>query len=82
MPRTCTVCRHPGRAEIDRELVRSAPFRHIAARYQLSCGPELGTVDEWPLYRRVVERVRAVWNELDGPPDFWREGKHDPPSTG
>ncbi len=38
MPRTCTVCRHPERAEIDRALVRGAAFRHIATRHQLSTG--------------------------------------------
>jgi hypothetical protein len=36
MPRTCTVCRHPERAEIDRELVARAPFRNIAARSGLA----------------------------------------------
>jgi hypothetical protein len=38
MPRTCTACRHPERAEIDRQLVRGAPFRHIAAHYGVSTG--------------------------------------------
>src|SRR5690606_30206042 len=36
MPRRCTVCAHPKRAEIDRALVRSAAYRRIAADYGLS----------------------------------------------
>ncbi len=31
MPRTCTACRHPDRAEIDAGLVRGEPYRRIAA---------------------------------------------------
>jgi hypothetical protein len=36
MPRTCTICRHPEREAIDRALVRSEPYRHIAAQYGVS----------------------------------------------
>lgn len=36
MPRRCTVCAHPKRAEIDRALVRGAAYRRIAAEYGLS----------------------------------------------
>lgn len=31
MPRRCTICTHPERAEIDSCLVRGEPFRRIAA---------------------------------------------------
>jgi len=37
MPRTCTICSHPERPEIDRELAsESTPNRRIAARYGVS----------------------------------------------
>ena len=32
MARTCTICRHDGKEEINRALLDSEPFRHIAAR--------------------------------------------------
>src|SRR5438105_2142582 len=35
MPRTCTVCTHPDREAIDREIVERVPSRTIASRYQL-----------------------------------------------
>jgi hypothetical protein len=36
MPRTCTVCRHPDRAAIDRALISREPVRSIAARFGLT----------------------------------------------
>jgi uncharacterized small protein (DUF1192 family) len=36
MPRTCTLCNHPGHAEIDRELLNGTPFRNIAKRFGTS----------------------------------------------
>jgi len=36
MPRTCTVCQHPNRAEIDRALLAGEPLRNIAERFRLS----------------------------------------------
>jgi hypothetical protein len=38
MPRTCTICTHEQRQEIDRALVAGEAFRHIAARYDTSTG--------------------------------------------
>ena len=35
MPRTCTVCRHGARAEVDRALVQGEPHRRIAKRWSL-----------------------------------------------
>jgi hypothetical protein len=37
MPRTCTVCPHPHRDEIDRRLLDGAPLRNIAKQFSLSC---------------------------------------------
>ncbi len=36
MPRTCTVCTHSERAEIDQALLAGEPFRNIAKRYGTS----------------------------------------------
>jgi len=36
VPRTCTICTHPDRAEIDRSLVAGEPFRSIALRKNVS----------------------------------------------
>lgn len=36
MPRTCTVCAHLQRSEIDRALTESTPNRRIAAQYGVS----------------------------------------------
>ena len=36
MPRTCTICRHPQKAEIDEALLAGTPFRNIAKRYGTS----------------------------------------------
>ena len=38
MPRSCSICAHDARAEIDRALVAGEPFRHIAARFHTSTG--------------------------------------------
>ena len=38
MPRSCTVCTHDARTEIDRALVAGDTFRHIAARFDTSTG--------------------------------------------
>jgi len=36
MPRTCTVCSHPQRPEIERCLIDTVPFRIIASRFGTS----------------------------------------------
>jgi len=36
MPRTCTICNHPSRGEIERALVDGVPFRNIAAQFGTS----------------------------------------------
>ena len=32
MPRTCTICTHPERVEIDKAILAGEPFRKIAER--------------------------------------------------
>jgi hypothetical protein len=36
MPRTCTICRHEKRQEVDQALLRNESFRHIAIRFGTS----------------------------------------------
>lgn len=36
MPRTCSVCAHPKRADIDKALVANEPLRNVAKRYGTS----------------------------------------------
>ena len=36
MPRTCTICTHPERDEIEKQLVARKPFRRIAKRFETS----------------------------------------------
>jgi len=36
MPRTCTICRHLQRAEIDRALIEHRPYRAIARQFSAS----------------------------------------------
>ena len=38
MPRTCTLCKHPQRDELDRALLAGDSFRHIAAQFDTSTG--------------------------------------------
>ncbi len=36
MPRPCTICAHPKRDEINRELLEQSPYRGIAQRFEAS----------------------------------------------
>jgi len=36
MPRTCTICEHPQRDEIDYLIINGNTFRHIASQYNFS----------------------------------------------
>ncbi len=36
MARTCTICRHEKRADIDKALIARVPFRNIAGRHKVS----------------------------------------------
>lgn len=51
MPRTCTICRHPERAAIERAMVAGVPFRHIAA--------------EWTVSTQALQRHRAACLSAD-----------------
>jgi hypothetical protein len=51
VPRSCTVCTHPDRAEIDEALVGGEPVRQLASRY--------GTVGRMALQRHKAEHLPA-----------------------
>jgi hypothetical protein len=36
MPRTCTICRHPERLDIEANLRAAVPYRDIACRHNIS----------------------------------------------
>jgi transposase-like protein len=36
MPRTCTICRHAGRREIEADLQAGLPYRDVARRHDIS----------------------------------------------
>lgn len=38
MPRRCTICTHDDRDTIDAQLAAGTPYRHIAARFDVSTG--------------------------------------------
>jgi FixJ family two-component response regulator len=50
MPRRCTVCDHHKRHSIDEALIRGAPYRSIAKRFELS---------ESSVYRHKTEHLPA-----------------------
>ena len=38
MPLICSICRHPNRLEIEKELIGKVPLRHIATQFGTSTG--------------------------------------------
>lgn len=61
MPRTCTVCDHDARPEIDRSLVEGEPFRHIAARFGTSTGAlQRHKADHLPAALTKAQKVEEV----------------------
>lgn len=66
MARTCTVCGHAQRAEIDRELVAGAGCRDIAGRFGLSkSSVERHKGDHVPELLRKAEEAEQVANADD-----------------
>ena len=59
MPRTCTVCGHKRRADIDKALVERQPFRHIAAQHGVSTSALVRHHDDH-LPAKLVRAKRAA----------------------
>jgi hypothetical protein len=59
MPRTCTLCAHPNRLELERELVAGASYRHISERFGTS--PAAVTRHR----AHVIDSLKAVEAEHD-----------------
>ena len=61
MPRSCTVCTHEARAEIDLALVAGETFRHIAARFDTSTGAlQRHKADHLPLKLAKAQEAEEV----------------------
>lgn len=67
MPRTCTVCSHPEREAIDRELVAGeASFRNIAERFSVSAAAlHRHKVDHLPQALLRAQEARTEANAVD-----------------
>ncbi len=61
MPRTCTICAHPLRREIEEGLVYRRPYRNIAEHYALS----VGSLSRHVNAGHIAERLRKVRDEED-----------------
>src|SRR5215213_4486489 len=61
MPRTCTICSHPERADIDSGLLSGTPFRHLAARFDTSTGAlQRHKADHMPSSLLAAQQVEEV----------------------
>jgi sugar phosphate isomerase/epimerase len=66
MARRCTVCTHPDRAAIDRELVARRPFRRIAQQFSVSIYAALRHHDDHlPEHLAKAEGAREVAEATD-----------------
>lgn len=74
MPRTCTVCALPTRAEVDRELVAGeASFRNIAERFSVSVAAlHRHKADHVPRALREAQAVQEEADAIDVRPELER----------
>jgi DNA-binding transcriptional ArsR family regulator len=80
VPRTCTVCSHPARENIDSSLVRRIPYRDISKRFDVSesalsrhLNEHLSTYVQQALSEyaaskgvKVLDKLGNTLNRLDG----------------
>jgi len=60
MPRTCTICKHPGREPIERALLAGEPYRHISVRENFgSIRPVLHSFPSFAPLRHTCHRRAA-----------------------
>jgi hypothetical protein len=65
MPRSCTVCRHGQRADVDAALIAGQPLRNIAERFGLSPQALLRHRQHVPAQAQQHQRVRDELAQLD-----------------
>jgi hypothetical protein len=73
MPRTCSVCKHPRKAEIDAALISDEPYRIIAERFGTSASATYRHRDHLPsslLAAQEVEEVARADSLLDQIRDY------------
>jgi len=58
MPRVCTVCTHPSKAEINKALLDKKPYRDIASRYDTSTATLLRHREHMP--RQLAKAQEAA----------------------
>ncbi len=59
--RTCTICSHPERVEIDKCLVESVPFRIIASRFGTSSTSlQRHKIDHLPMHVARAKEAREI----------------------
>ena len=61
MPRTCTICRHADRAELDQALIEHRPYRDIARQFGVSNDDAEEVASADGLFRQAGElRSRTI----------------------
>jgi hypothetical protein len=60
MPQRCSICLHPDRDAIDRDLLARRPYRHIAAHYGTSTGALQRDKDHLPVALSQAHEAEAV----------------------
>jgi hypothetical protein len=60
MPQRCSICLHPDRDAIDRDLLAQRPYRHIAAHYGTSTGALQRHKDHLPVALTQAHAAEAV----------------------
>jgi hypothetical protein len=60
MPQRCSICLHPDRDAIDRDLLARRPYRHIAARYGTSTGALQRHKEHLPVALTQAQEAEAV----------------------
>jgi hypothetical protein len=71
VPRTCTICTHPQREEIDRAIARKETYRKIAERYSVTTAAvhrhaksHLPQAVQAALEAEVVERGASILSQV------------------
>jgi hypothetical protein len=60
MPQQCSICLHPDRDAIDRDLLAQRPYRHIAAHYGTSTGALQRHQEHLPVALTQAQAAEAI----------------------